>query len=254
MVQRREDVRSVTPLTKEGNCNVVEMRLGDGVAFDFERLTRYVFASSSCGLCGKATIESVRQQFPPVESDLVVDAETLLALPRLSRDAQAAFERSGGENPRVATCIRVVLLVAAFTLTAAGACREHPSEPERSDFLIKVGTMERARPGVDRLHETRTVTMDPARRPGWCFLVDPPDDQPYEVYSVTHLPDQPDHLTGDFVGQSHTAAGLKSAPSRTDGIRPFCFDFDPGDPVGEYRVEVFINGVRHTEILMQVVQ
>ena len=96
LVRRREDVRSVAPLTEEGKCNVIDVRLSEGVAIDFDRLTRHVFASSSCGLCGKATIESVRQQFPPVESRMVVDAETLLALPRLSRDAQAAFERTGG--------------------------------------------------------------------------------------------------------------------------------------------------------------
>src|SRR6185503_9087631 len=83
LVRRREHVLSVAPLTEEGKCNVIDVRLSEGVEIDFDRLTRHVFASSSCGLCGKATIESVRQQFPPVESRMVVDAETLLALPRL---------------------------------------------------------------------------------------------------------------------------------------------------------------------------
>jgi hypothetical protein len=96
--------------------------------------------------------------------------------------------------------------------------------------------------------------MDPTRRPGWCFLVDPPNDQTYEVYSVTYLPGQPSKLTGDFARQSEASAGLRSATSRVDGIRPFCFDFDPGDPLGEYRVEVFINGVRQSEVRMQVVE
>lgn len=77
---------------------------------------------------------------------------------------------------------------------------------------------------------------------GLRFLVDPPDDEPYEVYSVAYLPGHPKQLTGDFAGQSEASAGLKSRTSQVDGIRPFCFDFHPGDPLGEYRVEVFING------------
>jgi len=114
--------------------------------------------------------------------------------------------------------------------------------------------MEPAKAGVDHLHETQNVTMDPARRPGWCFLVDPPDQKTYEVYSVTYLPSRPKQLTGDFARQSEPSAGLRSATSRVDGIRPFCFNFDPGDPLGEYRIEVFINGARHSGLRMQVVE
>jgi hypothetical protein len=147
-----------------------------------------------------------------------------------------------------------ILLVGTVALIGTTGCSERAGEPERTTFLIKAGIMEPAATGVDRLQETQSVTMDPTRRPGWCFLVDPPDDQTYEVYSVTYLPGQPRQLTGDFAGQSEPSAGLMSATSRVDGIRPFCFGFDRGDPLGEYRVEVFINGARHTELRMQVVE
>ena len=96
MIRRAEDVRSVAPLTDAGTCNVVNVDLADGVTVDFDRLTRHVFASSSCGLCGKVTIDSVHQQFPPVESNLSVTSELLLALPERARSAQVAFDRSGG--------------------------------------------------------------------------------------------------------------------------------------------------------------
>ncbi|OGP85722.1 MAG: hypothetical protein A2Y95_02940 [Deltaproteobacteria bacterium RBG_13_65_10] len=118
---------------------------------------------------------------------------------------------------------------------------------------MKAGVMEPANAGVDRLRETQTVEVDPDRRPGWCFLVDPPNDEPYEVYSVHHLPEAPGNLSGDFEHQQHSTSGLKTATSRGDGIRPFCFDSHKGDPVCEYRVEVFINGTQQAERRLQVV-
>ena len=63
---------------------------------DLERLKRHVFVSSSCGLCGKASIENVHQHFKPVKSRLHVHREMLLALPEKLRRAQEAFARTGG--------------------------------------------------------------------------------------------------------------------------------------------------------------
>jgi FdhD protein len=63
---------------------------------DFGRLTRHVFATASCGLCGKASIESVHQHFPPVHSRLKIPARTLRQLPARMREAQATFEQTGG--------------------------------------------------------------------------------------------------------------------------------------------------------------
>ena len=82
--------------TPAPDCNVVNVRLAAGVRFDFERLTRHVFASSSCGLCGKGTIDAIRQQFPPIVSNLTVDPVMLLELPEKLREAQSVFERTGG--------------------------------------------------------------------------------------------------------------------------------------------------------------
>jgi FdhD protein len=81
-------------LNEEGN--VLNVLLAPDVPVDFERLTRHVFASSSCGLCGKATIESVQGQFPPVQSDMRIDAEALAGLPQQMRAAQETFNRTGG--------------------------------------------------------------------------------------------------------------------------------------------------------------
>ena len=76
--------------------NTLNVFLSPSVKVDFAQLTRHVFATSSCGLCGKASIESVHQHFPPVKSKLKVTARTLAQLPAFMRDAQQTFERTGG--------------------------------------------------------------------------------------------------------------------------------------------------------------
>ncbi|MDB5299053.1 MAG: fdhD [Phycisphaerales bacterium] len=96
IVRERGDILRVEPCVHASAGNVVNVVLAPNVVVDFERLTRHVFASSSCGLCGKATIEAVCQRAEPVESDVVIDAKTLLGFPDQLRQAQATFDRTGG--------------------------------------------------------------------------------------------------------------------------------------------------------------
>jgi FdhD protein len=63
---------------------------------DLDRLKRHVFVSSSCGLCGKASIENVHQHFKPLKTRLRISTDVLLGLPEKLRNAQEAFARSGG--------------------------------------------------------------------------------------------------------------------------------------------------------------
>jgi FdhD protein len=96
LIARREDVLRIEPCGRNEDGNLVNVQLAPEVAVDFDKLTRHVFASSSCGLCGKATIDAVRGQFPPITSDLLIDASTLLALPERMRQTQSTFDRTGG--------------------------------------------------------------------------------------------------------------------------------------------------------------
>src|SRR6476660_5685137 len=96
IVHSPRDVLRVEPCARNEDGNLLNVVLAPEVAVDFERLTRHVFASSSCGLCGKATIDAVRSQFPPVTSDLVIEAEMIARLPETMRAAQATFDRTGG--------------------------------------------------------------------------------------------------------------------------------------------------------------
>jgi len=76
--------------------NTLDVFLRSGVEVDFAQLTRHVFATSSCGLCGKASIDAVKQNFSPVTSKITVSARTLLQLPNRMRRAQKAFAQTGG--------------------------------------------------------------------------------------------------------------------------------------------------------------
>ena len=76
--------------------NTLNIFLAADVAVDLDALTRHVFASSSCGLCGKASIESVHQHFPPVDSAVTVPSEMLIELPLRLMAAQKTFGQSRG--------------------------------------------------------------------------------------------------------------------------------------------------------------
>ncbi|MER6843327.1 formate dehydrogenase accessory sulfurtransferase FdhD [Streptomyces platensis] len=81
--------------------NVVDVRLADGVPVPDISLERNVYTTSSCGLCGKASLDAVRttaRWTPDTSPDAPVriTPETLSALPDRLRAAQRVFERTGG--------------------------------------------------------------------------------------------------------------------------------------------------------------
>jgi FdhD protein len=81
-----------------GAGNVARVDLHPGVAVDLSRLERHFYTSSSCGVCGKASLEAVRvcarNRLP--ESRPVVEAAVIHHLPEALRAAQAVFDRTGG--------------------------------------------------------------------------------------------------------------------------------------------------------------
>jgi FdhD protein len=96
IIQKREDVVAIQHCIKNVDRNVLNVTLAANVAVDFQQLTRHVFASSSCGLCGKATIASIHARFPPIRSELSIDPRILSCLPQTMRAAQYTFDRTGG--------------------------------------------------------------------------------------------------------------------------------------------------------------
>ncbi len=70
--------------------------LTDDTRVDLGKLTRHMFSGSSCGLCGKATLDAVFTHFPPIPHPLRVENAALLSAPEKLRAAQDAFDATGG--------------------------------------------------------------------------------------------------------------------------------------------------------------
>ena len=97
LIHSPDDIVEMGPcLQGEAPENTLNVFLSPAVKVDFARLTRHVFATSSCGLCGKASIEAVHQHFPPVTSNVTVSRHVLAALPARMRAAQRTFAQTGG--------------------------------------------------------------------------------------------------------------------------------------------------------------
>jgi len=90
------DVLTCRELSGGGSGNVVDALLAPGVAVDWEGLTRHVFGASSCGVCGKTTIDAVLRACEPVRSPVRFAPSVLAALPERLAAAQPCFEATGG--------------------------------------------------------------------------------------------------------------------------------------------------------------
>ena len=85
------------PSPDKGLYNTVKVTLADRVNVDTESLTRYVYTSSSCGVCGKASLDAVHVQIPDADRDVFrISADNLRALPAGLRAKQTEFDRTGG--------------------------------------------------------------------------------------------------------------------------------------------------------------
>ena len=90
------DRSAITEMSANGDNRVV-VRLAKGVKLKLNAAQRFGTISSSCGLCGKTSIDEIRQNFPTIGSASVrIDIETLLSLPEKLRKAQSDFARTGG--------------------------------------------------------------------------------------------------------------------------------------------------------------
>jgi FdhD protein len=97
VVAARDDVATVRYCAvprEEQHYNVVTVALTRPV--DTGRLQRNFFATSSCGICGKASLDSIDVRCAPLGPGPVVEEAVVAGLPGSLREAQRVFDRTGG--------------------------------------------------------------------------------------------------------------------------------------------------------------
>jgi FdhD protein len=82
----------------QNTYNVLDVGLGSGVAPPDPSVERAFYTTSSCGLCGKASLDAVRTtaRWAVADDPVVVEAAVLARLPDRLLEAQAVFDRTGG--------------------------------------------------------------------------------------------------------------------------------------------------------------
>ncbi len=107
-----EDILSIHYCTNAGQQaeqNIVRVELKPHIEVNLQSLERHFYATSSCGICGKASIEAIEQKCPILpKTDFKVSVEFIKTLPKILETNQVFFRRTGG-------------LHAAMILNKAGA-------------------------------------------------------------------------------------------------------------------------------------
>jgi FdhD protein len=102
IVRQSSDIASIDacgpPAPDSGNHNVVRVELSPDVGVDLGRLQRHFYTTSSCGVCGKTSLDALRAVGVESLSDnrTSFDKDTLTSIPTKLRQSQATFDKTGG--------------------------------------------------------------------------------------------------------------------------------------------------------------
>ena len=100
IIRRKQDIALIAPCGQaqadSGLHNVIRVELEDAVSVDLERLQRHFYTSSSCGVCGKASLQALAATgLTPLTSMTAFACSTLTSVPEKLRLAQSTFDRTG---------------------------------------------------------------------------------------------------------------------------------------------------------------
>jgi len=93
VIDKAEDIASIDLCAE----NVIRIELSADCEVDLSRLQRHFYTTSSCGVCGKTSLDALHAtHIQPVESDAQFDPTMLQSIPDKLRAAQDTFEVTGG--------------------------------------------------------------------------------------------------------------------------------------------------------------
>jgi FdhD protein len=102
VVERIDDIVSIErvrpPDDESHSPNTVSVALQPDARVDLTPMQRCTYASSSCGVCGTASIEHVLRSVEPIRGGFLTGADTLHRLPETMRSAQEVFSTTGGSH------------------------------------------------------------------------------------------------------------------------------------------------------------
>ena len=98
LIRSRADVASIRTLPAgcAEEADAVDVTLAAGVPLDWSRLERHFAATSACGLCGRAHLDSLRAGLTPIPPGEPVQAPVLEDLPGRLLHSQVTFTATGG--------------------------------------------------------------------------------------------------------------------------------------------------------------
>ncbi|MFN3489552.1 MAG: formate dehydrogenase accessory sulfurtransferase FdhD [Emticicia sp.] len=95
-----DDILSIhycTDAGRQAEQNIVRVELKPHILINFQSLERHFYATSSCGICGKASIEAIEQKCLILpKNDFKVSAEFIKTLPQILETNQVFFKHTGG--------------------------------------------------------------------------------------------------------------------------------------------------------------
>ncbi len=99
IIRHCDEIISIRPCFSddEGSGNSVKVRLSAETRFSWRHLKRHVYLNSSCGICGKASMEAVKRALPSLPGPgPLVNPEVLTSLPEKLNNQQTVFRHTGG--------------------------------------------------------------------------------------------------------------------------------------------------------------
>lgn len=102
IIRQRAEIAHVAPCGLPARAgapvNTVRVDVSPNAQVDLKRLERHFYTSSSCGVCGKTSLEALQTAVPKLPEAIkpLVKAEIIHGLPAKLRDGQDVFDRTGG--------------------------------------------------------------------------------------------------------------------------------------------------------------